>query len=317
MTLRDHGVDEVVDIAATAGLAGIEWGADRHVRPGDPAAARTARDACARAGLRVCSYGSYFRAGVHEPDRFAAVLDSARRLGAPRIRIWAGAVGSGEATADERAVVVRTTRAIAGRAADAGITLAFEYHGGTLADDADSTLALLDEIGHGAVGTYWQPPVGVPDDAALDGLRRLMARVVAVHVFSWWPGDHRRSLPARGTLWRPAFRLLRDTGRDVDALLEFVPDDDAASIGPEAAALAELIAAGGSPVTPIASAVGGEQALDADDDRDDAEDGEQQGHARRRAALVLPRRPASGQAVPQQGDADADPDQLEVEQAGP
>jgi sugar phosphate isomerase/epimerase len=245
VTLRDHTIDEVVGIAAAAGLSSVEWGADRHVRPGDASAARTARDACERVGLRVCSYGSYFRAGVHEPEAFAAVLDSARRLGAPRIRIWAGDVGSAQAGAEQRHAVVRTSRRVADRAADAGITLAYEFHGGTLADGADSTLALLDEVGHTSVNTYWQPPIGVDDDAAVHGLRRLLPRLAAVHVFSWWPGEHRLSLPGRGALWRRAFRLVHGAGRDVDALLEFVPDDDATSVGREAAALADLAGAGG------------------------------------------------------------------------
>jgi 3-dehydroshikimate dehydratase len=241
VTLRGQTIDEVVGTAAAAGLSGIEWGADRHVPPGDAAAAHRARDACARAGLAVCSYGSYFRAGVHDTGGFAAVLEAARRLGAPRIRIWAGDVGSAAATAGQRRAVVRGVRLIAGPAADAGITLAFEYHGGTLTDDPDSTLALLDEIGHASVGTYWQPPVGMDDDLALDGLRKLLGPLAAVHVFSWWPGDRRRSLPARGDLWRRAFALLHGTGRDLDALLEFVPDDDATVVGREAAALADLI----------------------------------------------------------------------------
>ena len=34
ITFRDLSVDDVVALAADAGLAGIEWGADRHVPPG-------------------------------------------------------------------------------------------------------------------------------------------------------------------------------------------------------------------------------------------------------------------------------------------
>ena len=240
VTLRRHKIDDVVRVAASAGLSCVEWGADRHVPPGDATAADRARDACAEAGLRVSSYGSYFRAGVHDAASFAPVLASARRLGAPRIRIWAGDQGSGRATAQWRDAVVRTSRLVAEQAADGGVSVAFEFHGGTLTDDSASTLALLDDIDHASVGTYWQPPVGVPDDVALDGLRIVLPHVAAVHVFSWWPGEHRRPLPARAAMWRRAFDSLRTAGRDVDALLEFVPGDDADVVGREARALAEL-----------------------------------------------------------------------------
>ena len=37
ITFRDLAVDDVVALAAEAGLAGIEWGADRHVPPGSDA----------------------------------------------------------------------------------------------------------------------------------------------------------------------------------------------------------------------------------------------------------------------------------------
>src|SRR3954447_6657285 len=59
VTLRACSIDEVVEVAAGAGLECIEWGADVHVPPGDLDAARRAREATLAAGLRVASYGSY------------------------------------------------------------------------------------------------------------------------------------------------------------------------------------------------------------------------------------------------------------------
>ena len=35
ITMRNLGADEVVALAVRAGLAGIEWGADGHVPPGE------------------------------------------------------------------------------------------------------------------------------------------------------------------------------------------------------------------------------------------------------------------------------------------
>lgn len=234
VTLRNLDIETVVRRAVTAGLSCIEWGADIHVPPGDERALSRATGACAEAGLRIASYGSYFAAGIDPSGDFDAILQTAVRLGAPRIRIWAGSVGS--ATEDpaiwER--VVHATRAVAVRARDLGVELAFEFHSGTLADTADSTVRLLDDIDAENVRTYWQPPVGVADEPTLRGLDRLLSHVVAVHVFSWWPETERRSLAARESLWRSVFTMLRSVSRPVDALIEFLPDDAASQLVSEA-----------------------------------------------------------------------------------
>ncbi|WP_199561841.1 sugar phosphate isomerase/epimerase family protein [Micromonospora deserti] len=232
----------MLDVVAAAGLSCVEWGADVHVPPGDRATATLVRARCLDRGVRVASYGSYFRAGPQGPEDFPDVLASAVALGAPRIRIWAGTVGSTAATAEQRRAVVRATREAARQAADVGIELGLEYHSGTLTDTAASTLALLDDVGHPGVRTYWQPPVGMTDEETLDDLRQVLPLVDTVHVFSWWPRQERLPLDARGRLWRGVFALLRGTGRHHDALLEFVVDDDEARVAVEAAALTRLLA---------------------------------------------------------------------------
>jgi 3-dehydroshikimate dehydratase len=234
VTLRRLGVGHVVEAAAGAGLAAIEWGADVHVPPGDVVAADAARAAGERAGIAVASYGSYFRAGDDPVSAFGPVLASARRLGAPRVRVWAGSTPSAQARPQRRAEVAAGLRAAAGLAAAEGIEVALEYHGGTLTDDARSALDLLEAVP--SLRTYWQPPQGLPDEDALSGLRLLLPRVAALHVFSWWPRDERLALAERADLWRQALAL----AGDVDALLEFVPGDDPALVAREAETLRGL-----------------------------------------------------------------------------
>lgn len=236
VTLRALAVPDVVRVAADAQLEGIEWGGDIHVPPGDFAAADRARELTNDAGLRVSSYGSYYRAGVHDPADVQPILDSAVRLRAPRVRIWAGDVDAGDATAEQWQAVVRHTRAAAELAADAGVRLDFEFHRGTLTNTASSALRLVGEIDHPLVGSYWQPPVGASDDDALDGLRTIQPHVSAVHVFAWSPTTERHPLEHRKTLWRRVFELLDDQ----DALLEFVRDDDPQQVVADAHTLTRL-----------------------------------------------------------------------------
>ncbi len=244
VTLRRLDAEEVARLAADAGLRVVEWGADVHVRPGDDWAADRVLEAMATYGLTCDSYGSYFRATPMESGKFAEIAATAVRLDASRIRVWAGKAGSADVDPEEREQVVDGLREAADVAAGHGLEVALEFHGGTLTDTAESTVRLLDEVGRDNLGTYWQPPQDLPDEAALAGLELVLDRVRAVHVFSWWPSNERHPLTARTDLWTQAFALLAKAGRPLDALLEFVPDNDPELIPGEADSLRKLIEAG-------------------------------------------------------------------------
>ncbi|VXB90586.1 AP endonuclease [Arthrobacter sp. 9V] len=221
VTLRSKGIDEVVRISSSAGLAGIEWGTDVHVSDVDSAA--HARNASKAAGLRVLSLGSYYRCG--EFGDFGRVLDLATQLGAPRIRVWAGELGSAGASQEHWDAVVKDTRRIADLAAERGVAIAFEYHGNTLTDSPTTTLDLLNRVNHANVGTYWQPAVGLSDQQALESLHQVLPHVVGVHCFSWGPEAERFPLRNRKQLWQTVTDVLRGNGKDMDMMLEFVEDD--------------------------------------------------------------------------------------------
>ena len=221
VTLRALSIDDVVRTAAAAGLAGIEWGSDVHVH--DAVSAAHARTATEAAGLRILSLGSYYRAGSF--GAFEDVLALATELGAPRVRIWAGDVDSAEATGAHWDAVVEDAQRIAELAADRGICLAFEYHGGTLTDTPETTLELLRQVDRRAVGTYWQPAVGLRDEQTLDSLRHVLEHVVGVHCFSGWPNAERLPSTARKQLWQGVSDVLFADGSDTDVMLEFVVGD--------------------------------------------------------------------------------------------
>ncbi|WP_181774894.1 sugar phosphate isomerase/epimerase family protein [Amycolatopsis pittospori] len=244
VTLRRLDAEEVARRAEEAGLKVVEWGADVHVRPGDDWAADRVLEAMARYGLTCDSYGSYFRATPIESGKFGEIAATAVRLDASRIRVWAGKAGSADVDPDEREQVVTGLREAADVAAGHGLEVALEFHGGTLTDTAESTVRLLDEVGRDNLGTYWQPPQDLPDEPALAGLELVLDRVLAVHVFSWWPSNERHPLTARTDLWTQAFALLAKAGRPLDALLEFVPDNDPDLVPGEADSLRKLIEAG-------------------------------------------------------------------------
>jgi 3-dehydroshikimate dehydratase len=226
VTFRALPVEEVLRLGAAAGLECVEWGADRHAPAEDAARLARVRDLTAEAGLRVASYGSYWRAGVHPLDELRGVLEAAAVLRAPRVRVWAGDRGTDEATDQTRQEVVAALRQAGALARDHGVQVGLEFHRRTLTDSVGSTLRLLGLVDDPAVVPYWQPRLDDPPEAAVEGLRALADTVAAVHVFSWWPGDHRLPLADRGDLWRPVLAEVLRRRPGTDLLLEFVPGDD-------------------------------------------------------------------------------------------
>lgn len=239
MTFRQLAPEQIVDLAGDAGLEAIEWGGDVHVPPGDTRRAAEVARLTSDAGLAVCSYGSYFRAGVDES--LTPILDSAQALGADRIRVWAGSVDAADAReAEWTAVIDRLVDAVE-EASARGIRLSLEYHRRTLSPDPSSTKRLLQAVP--GLGTYWQPAVDAPDAQALDEFAALGPDVDAVHVFSWWPAAERLRLAERAELWQKLFAAAAALPVPPrDALLEFVPGDDPTLLAAEAATLRSWLA---------------------------------------------------------------------------
>lgn len=247
VTFRQLAAEEVAARAAAAGLEVIEWGGDVHVPPGDVERAAEVAAATTDAGLAVCSYGSYFRAGADES--LTPILDSATALAADRVRIWAGRTGSADASPEQYAQVVSRLRDAVAEASERRVALALEFHRRTLADTPAATLRLLADVP--GLSTYWQPTVDAPDDVALHEFAQIAEHTSAVHVFSWWPFDTRLRLSARESLWHPLF--VAASAQPVpprDALLEFVVDDDPALLAAEAATLLDLLDRGAASESP-------------------------------------------------------------------
>lgn len=246
VTFRQLSPESIVGLCAESGLQVIEWGGDVHVPPGDTAAARHVGEITRAAGLSVAAYGSYYRLGGTGGPPFQAMLAAAEALGAPAIRVWAGGKGSADASENERAAVVGDAMRCADLAAEKGICICYEFHGGTLTDTTGSAVELLAETGHPFIRTLWQPPHGKSQEECAASLRALVPRLHHVHAFHWWP-DHAHRLPladGRGR-WAAYVAELRSAQRDADILLEFVRGDDPQALPDDARTLRDILALSG------------------------------------------------------------------------
>lgn len=244
VTFRGLSPREIVVLVAQALLAGIEWGGDVHVPPGDLARASEVGRMTCDAGLAVAAYGSYYVVGQSEDDglSFAWVLDTAIALGAPLIRVWAGNRGAADADEAYRRRVAEEACRIAEHAADAGIAVAFEFHYGTLTDSTASAAALLAATTHAQVRCYWQPPVGWTPAECLAALHAVLPYLANLHVYHWNTSSDRRPLVEGAEEWQSYFTTVAASRRTPCwALLEFVRDDEPNHFLTDARALLHLL----------------------------------------------------------------------------
>jgi sugar phosphate isomerase/epimerase len=244
VTFRQLTPEEVIAAAAAARLAAIEWGGDVHVPHGDLSAASRVAELTTAAGLKVAAYGSYYR--LAHSDDAVPVVRTAAALGAETVRVWAGRRPSAEADAAYWAAVVADAQRLASLAADAGMSISFEYHRNTLTDTRASTARLLDALPGPAIRTLWQPQPERDREENLADLRAVLPRLTNLHVFAWTATGERRPLADGTADWQAYLAEAAAAPGERYALLEFVVGDDPARLAPDAATLAALIAAGRS-----------------------------------------------------------------------
>ena len=244
ITFRKLSPAQIVDLCVINQLQVIEWGGDVHVPHGDTETAKQVGRLTRDHGLNIAAYGSYYRlaASPTEGLHFPAVLASAVALETKTIRVWAGNRGSADADSGWRQEVAEDALRCADLAAQEGITLCYEFHGGTLTDTLESACDLLTATAHPFIKTLWQPPHGRPLEECLSGLRTLAPRLQHVHAFHWWPDpSHRLAFRDGKDRWAAYISELRVLGLSPSILLEFVAGDSPEALTDDALFLHEIL----------------------------------------------------------------------------
>ncbi|MEO7934149.1 MAG: TIM barrel protein [Chthoniobacterales bacterium] len=238
VTFRQFEPQKIIELGSAAGLRAIEWGGDIHVPHGDEDAAKRVRDLTAAAGLQVSSYGSYYRAAGTDVS-FDATLRSAVALGAKTIRVWAGNVPSVEASPELVASIVDDLKTCVALGAENDVSIALEFHDGTLTDGNEAALRLLDAVP--GVSIIWQPKTLFDVDYRREGLEKLLPRVSNLHVFQWAKDFSRLPLADGASEWKSYLVLVNTLPGDRFALMEFVAADSPEAFLADAAILLQLL----------------------------------------------------------------------------
>lgn len=236
VTFRKKSIEEIIDVTKESGLDAIEWGGDVHVPLGDIAIADKTARLTQDANLKVASYGSYFRVGKDSVEVFDRVLETAKALNAPVIRIWCGDISSKDTSDSRFNEYVRDIQYIAKRAEKYGIVIASEYHNGTYNDSVSSALRLIKEVDMANYKTYWQTLSF--DDSDFESLKALLPYVVTIHVFAWNKYGKRYALKKHYKKWHNIINLCKS--RDVNFIMEFVKRDSDRRFLKDSATLIEL-----------------------------------------------------------------------------
>jgi GDP-mannose 4,6-dehydratase len=138
---------------------------------------------------------------------------------------------------DWRDWVVSDCRRVAAMAADAGIRVALEYHGGTLTDDLESARQLLESAAHPNLRSLWQPRNGASVPQRLRDLEVLKPWLDHVHVFHWSAEGKRLLLEQGAEWWKPSLQKIREILPSSPVLIEFVEGNEPEALLRDAAAL--------------------------------------------------------------------------------
>ena len=171
------------------------------------------------------------------------VLDSALALGTKVIRVWAGSKGSSDADESYRAEVVEHIRNALDLATEKGITIALEYHGGTLTDTHASTHQLLKEVNKPELKLYWQTRAGGKYETDIVELEAALPYLSHVHCFNWGATGWQDKKPlSEGTDdWREYLKRVKSIGGDRFVIFEFVKDETDQQLIDDAQTLRNLL----------------------------------------------------------------------------
>ena len=162
---------------------------------------------------------------------------AARVLGTDVLRLWCGGKDFEKHTPEELAGVVTACREAAALAEAAGMTLCLECHPDTCTNSVEGARFILRETGSPALGMYFQPNQFRSLEENLTYAEAIAPVTRHLHVFHWI-GKDRFPLADGADRWR---QYLERFPGDHALLLEFMPDNDPASVAREAQTLRDLI----------------------------------------------------------------------------
>ncbi len=179
VTFRNKSVSQVVEIAKNAGVEYIEWGADVHIRTLEDA--KKAKELCDNNNIKICSYGSYYRAGSQNYEEWRSLCEKASVMGAASVRIWLGDKDSEKTTEEEYWVILDDLKNICVIAKEYNLLVCPECHDNTFNNNTDAFLKIKSDLAADNFKTYFQSRY-FRYDYDIDRIERTIEYIENVHI---------------------------------------------------------------------------------------------------------------------------------------
>ena len=238
VSFRKNSPEEILFAMREAGLSYIEWGSDIHAPATEPERLRALAAKQKESGITCSSYGTYFKFGQAPVSELERYIDGALILGTDMLRLWAGTKPPDAMTEEERDALLRDCAEAARIAERRGVTLALECHRNTYTQEKETALALMKAVDSERFRMYWQPAQWRTVEENVDFARALSPYTERLHVFHW-QADQRLPLASGVAVWKT---YLKEFSSDAYLLLEFMPDNEIATLPREVDALRRIAA---------------------------------------------------------------------------
>ena len=173
---------------------------------------------------------------------FESVLQTAAVMGTAMVRVWAGDRNPDETPTSTKEHIVDDGRRIADLAAERQIRIVLEFHENSLAQTGQSCAALLRDLNHPNVGTYWQPAPGLDVTSNQAELSQVLPWLAGLHVFHWGPTHLDRHPLAEGESdWQQYLASIRECSGEMNVMLEFVKGESPEQFEEDAATLHRIL----------------------------------------------------------------------------
>ncbi len=223
VTFRQKSVEEIFALAKENEIDLIEWGGDIHLPYDDPLALEQVLEGQEKFGIRSLSYGSYYKTGEEDFEKFEAICKTAKVTGAKIVRIWLGGRPGALYTQKTFARMIAELEKLCSMAQEYKLTVAAEYHQNTYNDNLKNALRVLESCRAENYKTYWQPQGNEKKD--LESLKALLDHIVVVHVFNWSSFNLRYPFCEKPERWQRFFEIISTSKRNIPLIMEFVRGD--------------------------------------------------------------------------------------------
>lgn len=233
ISFRQHSPEELIKEVKRVGLSCIEWGSDVHAPKDDLERLTEIQKLQEAYGITCCSYGTYFKLGVHPIEELEDYIAAAGILGTNILRLWCGNKNSEDYTKEEKAELFAICRQAAAIAEKHDVIFCLECHNNTFTIRKEAALELMQEVNSPHFQMYYQPNQFVSKEENIAYAQLLAAYTKHLHVFNW--NMHTRyPLKEAVDIWKT---YLEQFDGEHCLLMEFVPDDKLETLEEEVQAL--------------------------------------------------------------------------------